>query len=41
MAIEVLKLKVTLNELTVEDLTPAKIRKLSDYFDHDVLGDVE
>ncbi len=39
MAIEVLKLKVTLNELTVDDLTPAKLRKLSDYFDNDVLGE--
>ncbi len=36
MALEVLKLKVTLNELTVEDLTPAKLRTLSDYFDNDV-----
>lgn len=38
MALEVLKLKVTLNELTVEDLTPAKLRSLADYFDGDVLG---
>ncbi len=38
MALEVLKLKVTLNELTVEDLTPAKLRQLSDYFDNDVIG---
>lgn len=38
MALEVLKLKVTLNELTVEDLTPAKLRSLADYFDSDVLG---
>ena len=38
MALEVLKLKVTLNELTVEDLTPAKLRSLADYFDNDVLG---
>ncbi len=36
MALEVLKLKVTLNELTVEDLTPETLRKLSDYFDNDV-----
>ncbi len=38
MALEVLKLKVTLNELTVEDLTPAKLKQLADYFDRDVLG---
>ncbi len=38
MALEVLKLKVTLNELTVEDLTPAKLRQLADYFDNDVIG---
>ncbi len=38
MALEVLKLKVTLNELTVEDLTPAKLRQLADYFDADVIG---
>ena len=37
MALEVLKLKVTLNELTVEDLTPAKLRQLADYFDNDVI----
>jgi hypothetical protein len=37
MALEVLKLKVTLNELTVEDLTPAKLRSLADYFDKDVI----
>ncbi len=36
MALEVLKLKVTLNELTVEDLTPQKLRQLADYFDNDV-----
>lgn len=41
MALEVLKLKVTLNELTVEDLTPAKLRALADYFDADVLGATE
>ncbi len=41
MALEVLKLKVTLNELTVEDLTPAKLRKLADYFDQDVIGAAE
>lgn len=38
MALEVLKLKVTLNELTVEDLTPAKLRSLADYFDADVMN---
>ncbi len=38
MALEVLKLKVTLNELTVEDLTPAKLKALSNYFDSDVFG---
>lgn len=38
MAVEVLKLKVTLNELTVEDLTPSKLRQLADYFDNDVLN---
>lgn len=38
MALEVLKLKVTLNELTVEDLTPSKLRSLADYFAQDVLG---
>ncbi len=38
MALEVLKLKVTLNELTVEDLTPMKLRQLADYFDNDVIG---
>ncbi len=38
MALEVLKLKVTLNELTVEDLTPAKLKALADYFDRDVIG---
>ena len=37
MALEVLKLKVELKELTVEDLTPAKLRQLADYFDTDVL----
>ncbi len=37
MAIEVLKLKVALSELTVEDITPAKLRKLTDYFDQDVI----
>ncbi len=36
MALEVLKLKVTLNELTVDDLTPQKLRQLADYFDNDV-----
>ncbi len=41
MALEVLKLKVTLNELTVEDLTPAKLRQLADYFDADVIGAAE
>ncbi len=38
MALEVLKLKVTLNELTVGDLTPVKLRALADYFDQDVIG---
>ncbi len=38
MALEVLKLKVTLNELTVEDLTPVKLKTLADYFDRDVEG---
>ncbi len=38
MALETLKLKVTLNELTIEDLTPSKLRSLADYFDNDVLG---
>ena len=38
MALEVLKLKVTLNELTVADLTPSKLKSLADYFDEDVLG---
>jgi hypothetical protein len=37
MALEVLKLKVTLSELTIDDLTPAKLRSLADYFDADVL----
>jgi hypothetical protein len=37
MALEVLKLKVTLNELTVEDLAPEKLRALADYFDTDVI----
>ncbi len=41
MALEVLKLKVQLNALTIEDLTPAKLRKLSDFFDADVLGEAE
>ncbi len=41
MALEVLKLKVTLNELTVEDLTPAKLRALADYFDQDVIGAIQ
>ncbi len=38
MALEVLKLKVTLNELTVEDITPAKLKQLADFFDNDVFG---
>jgi hypothetical protein len=37
MALEVLKLKVTLNELTVEDLKPTKLKTLADYFDNDVI----
>ncbi len=39
MALGVLTLKASINQLNVEDLTPAKIRQLTDYFDHDVLGD--
>ncbi len=38
MALEVLKLKVTLNELSVEDLKPTKLKSLADYFDADVYG---
>lgn len=38
MALSLLELKVKLGELTVEDLTPAKLRALADYFDNDVLG---
>lgn len=38
MALEVLKLKLSLNELSVEDLTPAKLKTLADYFDTDVEG---
>lgn len=38
MALEVLKLKAALNELTVADLTPSKLKALADYFDNDVLG---
>lgn len=38
MAIEVLKLKQMLGEITIEDLTPAKLRILADYFDNDVIG---
>ena|SRR5216117_353346 len=38
MALEVLKLKQALNELTIVDLTPAKLRMLADYFDDDVIG---
>ncbi len=38
MALEVLKLKVALEQLTVEDLTPSKLKSLADYFDNDVLG---
>lgn len=37
MALEVLKLKVALNELTVVDLAPSKLKSLADYFDADVL----
>jgi hypothetical protein len=37
MAMEVLKLKVALNELTVADLTPSKLKALADYFDNDCL----
>jgi hypothetical protein len=35
MSLEVLKLKVALNELTVVDLTPSKLKALADYFDND------
>jgi len=38
MAIEVLKLKRTIDELSLEDITPAKLTSLSNYFDADVLG---
>ncbi len=38
MALEVLKLKVSLDQLTVEDLTPSKLKSLADYFDNDVIG---
>ncbi len=38
MALEVLKLKVALEQLTVEDLTPSKLKSLADYFDNDVIG---
>jgi len=38
MALEVLKLKVELKELTVEDLTPSKLKTLADFFDNDVIG---
>jgi hypothetical protein len=37
MSLEVLKLKVALNELTVADLTPSKLKALADYFDNDCL----
>src|SRR4030095_16956094 len=36
MAVEVLKLKVQLNELLADDLTPRKLKDLADYFDNDV-----
>jgi len=38
MALEVLKLKHALGELTLVDLSPVKLRALADYFDDDVLG---
>jgi hypothetical protein len=38
MAVEVLKLKVQLNELLPDDLTPRKLKELADYFDNDVYG---
>ncbi len=38
MAIETLKLKVTLNELTAEDITPAKLTSLANFFDADCIG---
>ena len=37
MSLEVLKLKIQLNELTVEDLTPSKLTSLANFFDKDVL----
>ncbi len=40
-AIEILKLKVTLNELTIEDLMPSKIKALADFFDADVFTSVQ
>jgi len=40
-AIEVLKLKQMLGELSVEDLTPSKITQLSNYFDADVLNGIQ
>jgi hypothetical protein len=36
MAVEVLKLKIQLNELLADDLTPRKLKELADYFDNDV-----
>jgi hypothetical protein len=36
MALETLKLKVQLNELLPDDLTPRKLKELADYFDNDV-----
>lgn len=38
MALELLKLKQALGELSVEDLTPSKLKQLADFFDQDVLS---
>jgi hypothetical protein len=40
-ALSVLTLKLGLNQLTLEDLTPAKLRQLADYFDRDVINAAE
>jgi len=41
MALEVLQLKGNIGQLTLEDLTPTKLKSLADYFDADVLGQNE
>jgi hypothetical protein len=41
MAIEVLKIKQAAGGLEIEDLNPAKLKALADYFDKDVLGTAE